>query len=433
MKPMQRHLDMIESSFQIIQMGLVPIGVEYFGEINVETLKDAFRKLCISHPVLRAQVIQDGNQYLLRVPDDFFPEMTISDGDASTIFRECIDAESQADGRVMQPILVRSRGDSNRHGYVAMGVDHSIIDAAAVFQYIRELWQMYVVFQNGETVDSEPGTSLPLSPHDLLLERWPAYATKFGDRDSSIDRGSARPDQSVLPTGIVQSVYFSPEETDAVLETCKSNSISVGSFLGGVMATTLRSYNDNNGPIPIRFNIRTDARNRVEPKIDPTETTFIVVDIPAVINVEPQENPIKTATRLNEKIKHITDNFSLVSFNYSEIGELDIVLNNSGNIPAFISPDGIKILDVIGPLLQIRETIEKNEDEGLLRELNRRTLCITQRNKCTMSSLSYNRKLRVMFKMREDVPSNTIDKFKERVIELATADQNLAASEPFPT
>lgn len=431
MTTMQRHLDRLESTFQKINMGLVPLGVEYRGDLNVENLDLAFRKLCIKYPILRAQITQNDDQYLLRVSDIFYPEMTISDGDASTIFRECISAENQADGRVMQPILIRSRGDYKDHGYVAMGVDHSIIDAASVTQYLGDLWQLYSDLQNGKSIAPEAETSLPRSPHEILTEYWPAYAAQFDERvnndtDNRTDnstKSESTANDNALPTGVVQTVYFSSEETKAILRTCKSNEISVGSFLGAVLAATLRSYNDDRDAVPIRFNIRVDARNRLESKLSSTETTFIVVDIPAKIDVKPRDNPLRTAARLNKKIKSITENFSMQrGFKPGEMVGVDIALNNAGNIPSFSSPNGIEILEFVSPLIRIRESIERSEDRSLLYELDRRCLCLKQTVKCAMGSLSYDRKLRVMFKMREDVPLSTIANFENRITEITTAD-----------
>lgn len=351
---MQRYLDHLEAPF-VRNAGRKPgftHAIEYRGHVDEDALARAFEILCARDPVLRARIRSNDRGHVLYVPPDHQPQLVALTGDGHTLQEETIKLRDPTRA-VVQLVLIR--GD--QRGYVALIVDHAVVDAHRRGAVFDQLWRIYTDIVNGHNVVVVEGGALPAAPSDLLRQRW-------GEIPSPPPPPPAAAAQRAHVSEVLhRRICFDRNETTDLLSAAHCHSTSVHALISGAILVAIRQLDTLSEPAPMACCSAVDLRNRVNPPVGIMETTNFIGIHKAVVNVPADGDPITVGreikTQLDSAIAQkeiLTDiGTAVVAISTPVDSPLEprlaqgALVTNVGIIPRYAQPPGLTITDVVMP------------------------------------------------------------------------------------
>lgn len=340
---LHRYLDKIEMPLQ----GFAPpLTAEYSGEIDLTALGRAFEILCQNHPVLRACIRQDDHGYMLYVPEDSHPELVIRDGNETTLWQE---PNNPWDPARALSRLILFKGDNR--GFVSLRADHCIVDGSAIASMFFELWNLYSSLFRGIKVSPKPQQSLPVSPYELLTQRW-------GQISLAMSSDATRNNSPVLDCPSVRRrLVLSTSETTHLIAAAKTNRTSVYALVCGAIIVALRNLGTPRGPARMACWSAIDLRNRVTPSVGATESTNFSCrnrsDVTVAVNDDAIAVGREIKSQLDNAIARREVSINLSEYLSSQV-ETDLeqrlatlMISNMGNLSQFEQPQGLTITDLL--------------------------------------------------------------------------------------
>lgn len=285
---LERYLDPIE--IQVLNKDRTHV-VEYLGDLDPEALARAFALLCDHHPILRGRIRYDGVGYLLYVPNDHRPELAVLDGNRVTLQRE-IHGPWDPERAVARLLIIRG----SRRGYVALRIDHAILDGRAWVAVIDELWRLYTGIAMGIDMRVESGTSLPCAPSDLLKQRW------ICPKLDTLERVTYTSKHKDFGDNLQRRIQLTTEQTTRLLTLAHSVETSVAGLVSGAIVVAQRGQDTSASPPPMVYLAPVDLRNRVSPPVGPTETTNFVAWHCAQISASAIVDPITVGRAIKDQL-----------------------------------------------------------------------------------------------------------------------------------
>ncbi|WP_031468371.1 phthiocerol/phthiodiolone dimycocerosyl transferase family protein [Sciscionella sediminilitoris] len=284
---LRRYLDPIEEQ----HLGAAPTHVaEYRGAVEHRYLRQAFELLCLRHPVLRGRVETGRHGSLLYVEPGHQPEDIRTRGDYEVLLRHAFGPWNPAHA-MARLIHVRENGG----GFVALRIDHAIVDGHSLRAIFDELWEIYAETVRGIETSIGPGTSLPRSPQDLLAERWRSLPDRFPLAQQE-DWHRVPPHQGYI--------RFDERDTAALLTAARDHGTTVHALIAGsVLGTQCAHGSRTSAPVPMICLSPVNLRSRVIPAVTATETTALVKIHKAELAVRPDRAPYATGRELKAQLE----------------------------------------------------------------------------------------------------------------------------------
>lgn len=335
---LQRFLDDIESLH--IGMPCNAVAAEYEGSINTDVLARAFRLLCDSFPVLRAQIRREHERYLLYVAPRHYPRVTVLDGDEGVLQRE-VDRSADMAPDVAQLVVVQRDGG----GYVSLFRSHAIADNAPREVWFKALWRIYTDLMNGFEGRVFTKELLPRSCRELLSERWREFPL--------FTPGTTLNKPSSAKAGYRERVRFSRDETTRLIAAARRLQTSIHALVCGASIVAFRGSVGVAGSTAMACNSAVNLRSHVTPPVRPTETTNFICGYMVELSVAEDSDPIFIGREVKRQLGAAIKARSFPSpemdrraQGFMEEGRL-YDINNLGVAPELDHPEELRIVDYI--------------------------------------------------------------------------------------
>lgn len=392
---LERYLTSIEAQFK----GITAIPtVSYEGRIDEGILARALERLCRRHPVLSARIETDQHGQLLRAQPSLGTKLVVLDGDEGTL-GELANTPLNPSTAVAQVVLVRN----SVGGLLGFRLDHSIVDASSAMSMFRELMEIYQSILNGVDPPPNPHLGIPVSPVDLLKERWLS-----DDSTTEVEKPSFRAEPVVTCRAINRSISLGVRETEQLVDAARKHETTVHALVCGVILSSLRDqfceFSKRAEPM-VCWSV-VDLRRHVKPPVEATETTVFLgyhkADLSIPINADIGAVACDIRSQLDIALAG-----RKVSLNPADVLTYDmhrsrtpyctsIFVTNGGIIPSVPSPPG----------LQIREFVLPHPNE------------MVARRPIPYRVLTYNSELKIMYSFPSSFfADNEVDQFSRRAYE----------------
>lgn len=329
-------------------IGAAPsFAIEYSGVVDQVALMRAFESLCSRHPVLCGRIRSDDRGHILYVPPDYRPELVVLDDGTSTLGSEA--------NRPWDPILALARLTlirGNNQGFLALRIDHSIVDATSVIALFDELWRLYTDTVNGSCT-SFTSLPLPYSPFEVLQSRAGAHFSQ-----SVLDPKTGS-DPIRLCKSIERRIKLSGEHTDQLVAAAHKLETSVHALICGAIVTGLRSLGKSTMMTPMVCLSPVNLRNRVTPPVGATETTNFTARVKIEVPVSLDSDPVTVGREVKAQLGRTIAQRNLTREPMQSppprvATPLDqrlatVLVSNVGVIPALAHPAGLTISDYLIP------------------------------------------------------------------------------------
>lgn len=325
---------------------VVIMAAEYEGDLEHSAVEYAFRQLCDAYPVLRAHVRGTGQDAVFHVMPDRVPEVIVID-DVPDVLSKVVELPWDAGSSVAD--LVHVRGE--RHGYLALRADHSIVDANAWLEMFRELTRFLA-----DDPEVTPGTSLPLPPAELFHERLgsiPYDRRLFQTANDPALDGSASLISSYITLG--------EQETSWLRRTARFYRSSVHGLVCGAILAAQRSLAGGSEPAKMFCVSPVDFRSRVDPPVELLETTNFMLSYAAEVDVSSRSSPVVIGQSIKTQLDAVLTRKEGVRSGTPMADYLGrnlsfALVSNLGVIEDFAQPDGVsvvgfRVLNTVGDTL----------------------------------------------------------------------------------
>ncbi len=328
---------------------VVIMAAEYEGDLDPELLDDAFRLLCLTHPVLRARIRRTTPDPALAVVPGHQPELIVLD-DVPDVLEKIAELPWDATKAVSDLVLVRGEG----HGFVALRTDHSITDANAWLGMFRELLRLFAAVAAGEEPDVEPGTWLPSPPAALFHERLGLIPY-----DRRLFRTAAMPEEPGEPAGLLSGyLTLGEEETDWLRRAARRYETTVHGLVCGAILLAQRMLAGGRETVPMYCVSPVDFRQRVDPPVGLLETTDFMMSYVAEADVSTRMSPVLIGQAVKGRMDAVLAAQEGVRATAPLKDTLDrnlsfALISNLGVIPDFPAPEKVSftefhILNTVG-------------------------------------------------------------------------------------
>ncbi|MTD59002.1 phthiocerol/phthiodiolone dimycocerosyl transferase family protein [Amycolatopsis pithecellobii] len=287
--PLERNLDNIELQAMHHVSAYV---VVYEGEVDLTSMHEAYRLLCVRHPVLRARVERVGTRYRFRVPESGSPRVAVHRSGGENHLRE-VGRRWRPDDAVAQLTLVKGE----TRGLVAMFTDHAIADGKAKLAYLHELLRLYGEIVAGTRPIAEPGRSLPDTPSQTLRARVGSEAMPPVVNESD-------PRDFLGAEALRRYIRLSPNQTKRLVAVARQNKTTVYAVLCGVILLAQRRYWQKEPPATMICLAMVNLRERVTPRVGALDTTNFIGVSPAEVKVEADTDPIALGREVREFLEN---------------------------------------------------------------------------------------------------------------------------------
>lgn len=350
-----RQLDILES--EMLLGRAIPINVQYRGSLDTAAMSQAWNKLCSNHPVLCGRIRSEKDRYVLYLPDNHIPKMTVYNGSDETL-KKLVNGVWDTEIALSKLMVIR---DGDR-GYITLLIDHAIVDGAAVLSLIKELWSLYTAVVHGSAEDKSHarGVALPRPPTELLDERWKSLdvqrlVTESKRAENSSEAAWRRmPSEADQVTPVHRRLVLNRDETRRLRDAARRHKTSVHGILCGTVLVALRMQGSGENPVPMACWTMVDLRSRVRPIVAPTETTNFLAFHRS--EVEVGSDPIKVAQAITQKLSLDLREKNLPLLMSSLRGSriatplephlANASISNARVIERFESPSDIEIIDL---------------------------------------------------------------------------------------
>lgn len=312
---LQRYLDDVE----VHNLSAAPAHVaEYRGTVDTAALRMAFDLLCARHPVLRGRVLADEHGYLLSVTGDHRAEFAEFGGDEPVLYREVFRPWNSACSVARLMHVHTANG-----GYVALRVDHAIVDGHSLREVFDQLWLIYAELRAGRVPAPAAARSLPRSPVELLAQRWhpdvdvpaPRRSSSTKDRFQRVCGLRVHPRQGYL--------RLDEAATARLLDVARARATTVHALIcGAVLVGHCVFGTRETGPAPMMCLSPVNLRHRVQPPVGATETTAFVKLHPATVTVPQSRDPHAVGAEVKRQLDAAIRRRDLLS-----VAELPVLLS----------------------------------------------------------------------------------------------------------
>lgn len=320
---------------------VVIMAAEYRGDLDPETLDEAFRLLCLRNPVLRARIRRTTPDPVLAVAPGHQPELIVLD-DVPDVLAKIAELPWDATKGVADLVLVRGDG----HGFVALRTDHSITDANAWLGAFRELLRLFSAVAAGEETAAEPGDSLPSPPAELFHQRLGLIPY-----DRRLFRTAAMPDVPGDPAGLISGyLTLGEEETNWLKRAARRYETTVHGLVCGAILLAQRVLAGGRETVPMYSVSPVDFRQRVEPPVGVLETTNFMMSYVAEAAVSTRMSPVLIGQAIKAQMDAVLAAPEGVRSPAPLEDSLDrnlsfALISNLGVIPDFPEPEGVSYTD----------------------------------------------------------------------------------------
>ncbi|QFU91729.1 hypothetical protein [Amycolatopsis sp. YIM 10] len=300
---METELTTLERPLNFLELAhldrVVIMAAEYDGELDTDRLERAFQLLCAAYPVLRARIRGGDHEPALCVPRDHQPALRVL-ADEPGVLAKIAGLPWDAHRAVAD--LVVARGE--KHGFLALRMDHSITDANAWLGMFRELLRVFAAVAEGSEAELRlpPGDRLPSPPAELFHQRLgliPYDRRLF----HSAERSALAPDgPGELFSGRID---LDEGQTSWLKLAARRYGTTVHGVVCGAILLAQRAL--AGGPDPARMYCVSpvDFRGRVEPPVGDLETTNYMLSYVAEVEVSTRMSPVTIGRAIKAQMDDI--------------------------------------------------------------------------------------------------------------------------------
>ncbi|GHE98813.1 hypothetical protein GCM10017786_34710 [Amycolatopsis deserti] len=290
-KGLERYLDNVELQATRHPVALV---VRYEGHVDLAGLEDAYRLLCVRHPVLRARIHPEGDRHLLEVPQWSSVDVVVRSGGSDEEHLRRIGLEWRIERELARLLVVERDGG----GSIAFFADHAIADGMAKSAYLAELWALYVQWASGRRPEVRTDGRLPAAPVDVLRDR-------LGDHSLPEIVKLVDPDDYEGTEAVRRYITLSPRATADLVATAKAIGTTVNAILCAAVLLAQRRQFDGRDPVDMLCWAPVDLRRRMEPAVGATETTNFIGMSPVTVLVGPDSDLVRLARTVRSRLEAV--------------------------------------------------------------------------------------------------------------------------------
>lgn len=300
MVTLQRRLDDIE----VHHLRAAPAYVaEYDGTVDDDALARSFRLLCARYPVLRARIGTADHDRIMRVVPGHHPDFVTGNGGEDSLLREVFGEWDPARAVVRLMNIRCATG-----GFVALRIDHAIIDGYGLRTMFDELWHIYYAVLSRSAVAVGNVDSLPAPPSAVLAQRWSHSAVSPpSTRGDCLDqRSGGAVQRRVRP--IQGYIRLDPNDTSRLVSAARAHRTSVHALICGAVLTAQRDHGPQ-GCIPARMRCLSpvNIRQRLVPPVAVADTTCLVGTHVADVSVSSAANPVDVGRTVKAQLDAAID------------------------------------------------------------------------------------------------------------------------------
>jgi hypothetical protein len=278
---METDLTVLERPLNYLELAhldrVVIMAAEYEGELDNDALEQAFRKLCVVYPVLRAHVRGTGQDASFCVVPDYFPELLVLE-DVPDVLTKIVELPWNAGESVADLVHVRGEG----RGFLALRADHSIVDANGWLGMFRELLRLLA-----DSPDVTAGNALPAAPAELFQQR--LGLIPYDRRLFHTTGGPGLDGSAALLSGYLT---LNETETEWLRRAARFYRTSVHGLVCGAILLAQRALAGGSEPARMYCVSPVDFRGRVTPPVELLDTTNFMLSYVAEADVSARTSPI---------------------------------------------------------------------------------------------------------------------------------------------
>lgn len=352
--PPYRYLDEIEISMLGIALSH---ACEYLGYVDDYILHEAYQTLSATHPVLCATVKNDGFGYRLAMGNESALEFLSVRGDMPTLLRHLRSHRKPAEGLTS---LIHVRG--RQGGFVALQMDHSIMDGPSFRKIFEDLWASYTNLSYGRE-PVVPTIGIFPQPPTAVFDR---YSDQIGALAGRL-RATKAPNSSVHSVEPIQGhLRFSHADTQQLLQAARTVSTTVNSLLCGAIVVAQRRLMSNPSTLTAMTCIsHVGLRTRVNPPVPATATSNFVGMHVGHVTASHNSDPVAVGKELRAQLDHAQtygdfhaigtpqNRVELVEDQEGAAFSTTMVSNNATIHSTLSVPPSIKIVEIYIPVSQM--------------------------------------------------------------------------------
>ncbi|WP_162605826.1 phthiocerol/phthiodiolone dimycocerosyl transferase family protein [Jiangella aurantiaca] len=331
---LERYLDGTER--QMVNKPIVQIA-EYRGDLDAGALARAFDLLSFDFPVIRARVTPDDDRLLLQVPPGAGVTTGFLAGGLDELRAELRQSWKPGDG-VARLLVVT--GD--RHGYVALRMDHSVITGPSWTAIFARLWTLYTHLVTGRdvTVSAIRSGTLPMPPSAV-------FRSVLGDRYTRTEQYT---EAAVSARQFV--VRLEEQSTRDFLAAARELGTTVHALTCGVVLRALRDRADTDQPARMTCFTVANLQKRSPLGLGVTDTTTPLVWHRADVTVDHAADPAVIGRAVKWQLDRALQTRDLPDVDASALVDSTIdqrlakvMVTNIGIVERFEQPPALEIVD----------------------------------------------------------------------------------------
>lgn len=260
-------------------------ALQYRGKLNSRLLERSFRILSDRYPVLRSCIRDDGHARTLHIPADHYPDLVMLQGS-----REDLLAMLRYPNRIEHGTSRLIVASQSGFGWVALQVNHAVMDGRTVQKFFAELWDIYTALAEGRNVPSDLGVRLPRPPSEFSASNQVVVDGLLNGAPNPFTAPEATPEVGAFPRE--KWLDLTAEQTGHFVAASKAFGTSVHALVCGVILTSTRQRIPVPGRVSMTCCSIVDLRTRVEPPLDPTETANFSLWTSVAVDVAPDDDPV---------------------------------------------------------------------------------------------------------------------------------------------
>ncbi|SFQ02500.1 Phthiocerol/phthiodiolone dimycocerosyl transferase C-terminus [Amycolatopsis rubida] len=324
-------------------------AVEYEGELDTRLLRQAFRILSGRYLVLRSCIRDDGHAHAMHVPAGHYPSLVTLTGS-----RDDLLAMVRYPNRIehgTSRLIAAARPGAESTGWIALQVNHAVMDGRTVQKFLAELWEIYSALAEGRHVQPGPGTGLPRAPSEFLASHHAIVNDLLNGAPNPFTAPEAHPEVGDFPRE--KWLMLTEEETGQLVAASRIFGTSVHALVCGAILGSTRRRIPIPGLAPMTCSSIVDLRTRANPPLDPVDTANFSLWTDVAVGVAPDDDPVavgksmkKTLQSARAKPRHgdaVAHTGRDTAFGrYAHL--LTVAITNPGVIPPYATPPGLSFV-----------------------------------------------------------------------------------------
>ncbi|WP_189061739.1 phthiocerol/phthiodiolone dimycocerosyl transferase family protein [Longimycelium tulufanense] len=333
-------------------------------------LERALTMLTSKHALLRTRIVRDRRRYLVRVIDDFTPELVVRHNDTDpfltlanepwraerSVFRAVLSLDNRINGHVQGP-----------GGTLLLAIDHAVTDGRSKQAMLEELWDHYTTLASGGDLRPRRSNDLGNPTETRLAGRFSAqdlatFTADFEDRLARVEPAAlptaAAPDLNQTPTFGLIPIPLDRDQTTSLVATARASGFSVHAMLSGAILVAFRKHlTPSTGRLHLAELVPIDLRPRLTPPLAANTLTQCVSMITVGGAVTEQDDPLTVGRMIAGELNHAIESDEILKmvllprswplfFMFKRTNVATVLVSNLGVVPKPVTPSAVHITSV---------------------------------------------------------------------------------------